>query len=83
MNFGEEFYFQIFGKPKYTTSFGGVLTFLTRISTIIITILFGIDLIKRSNPKIIIERIISPNYNYLNFTLQNFPIFGEFPMIIK
>jgi hypothetical protein len=73
--FGEEFYFTIFGKSKYTTVLGGILTLLTGISTIIITILFGIDLIKRSNPKIVTERVIPSNYTYINCSLQNFPFF--------
>ena len=76
--FGQEFYFTIFGKSKYNTMFGGMLTILVFIFTCLITILFGVDLITRTNPKVMVERVIPKSYTYTNCSIQNFPFFWRF-----
>jgi hypothetical protein len=73
--FGEQFNFTILGKTKYKTFFGGVLTLIMFIATVVFCVLFGMDLIIRSNPKVMTERIIPNNYPYVNCTIDNFPIF--------
>ena len=73
--FGAQFNFTIFGKSNYNTSFGGFLTLFIVIATIVISIMFGLDLVLRTNPKVLIDRINPPNYSYINASVQNFPIF--------
>ena len=73
--FGEQFNFTIFGKNKYNTTFGGFLTILIVFATIVISIMFGLDLVLKKNPKVLKERIVPQNYSFINATVQNFPIF--------
>jgi hypothetical protein len=73
--FGEVFNFNIFGKREYNTVLGGILTFSIVIITFVTTIMFGLDLILRTNPKVLIQKVVPLKYSYINCTLQNFPFF--------
>ena len=73
--FGAEFNFTIFGKKSYDTVYGGTLSLLVGLFTIAVCIMFGLDLVMRTNPKVVQERVLPINYTYVNATTQNFPIF--------
>ena len=73
--FGAEFNFTIFGEKSYRTFFGGMLSLLVIFTTITISIMFGLDLLLRKNPIVLKETVVPEYYEYINVTLQNFPIF--------
>ena len=73
--FGAEFNFTIFGEKSYRTFFGGMLSLLVILTTITISIMFGLDLLLRKNPIVLKETVVPEYYEYINVTLQNFPIF--------
>ena len=73
--FGTDFNFTIFGKDNYNSLFGGFLTVLVVTATIIFSIMFGRDMISRKNPKVMIDRVVPQNSNYIECNLTNFPIF--------
>ncbi len=72
---GEVFFFTIFGKSTYNTFFGGLLTLLIILFTFVTSIFFGMDLITRTNPTVIMERDVPEKYSYINCNLTNFPLF--------
>ena len=72
---GAEFNFTIFGKKSYDTIYGGVLSLLVAIATVSVCFFFGLDLVRRTNPKVLQERVLPINYSYVNASIQNFPIF--------
>ena len=73
--FGEVFNFTIFGKSTYKTMFGGMLSLVLILASIGISFLFGMDMISKKNPKVMIDRIIPENYSFINCNISNFPIF--------
>jgi hypothetical protein len=73
--FGKEFSFKIFGYSSYKTTSGGILTIIMFFITSVLTFMFGVDLIKKSNPRVMMERVIPINYSYINCTIQNFPLY--------
>jgi hypothetical protein len=76
--FGEKFSFSIFGKDTYNTHLGGLLTIAIVTLTIVFIIMFGLDLILRTNPNVVNERVVPENYTYFNCNIDNFPIFWRF-----
>ena len=73
--FGAKFSFTIFGNNHYNTTFGGILTLLVYCAIIVLSFMFGHDLVTRDNPKVIIERVVPNNYSYIDVNISNFPIF--------
>ena len=73
--FGDKFSFTIFGNTNYNTTFGGILTLLVICATIVFSCLFGIDMVTRNTPKVMIETVVPDNYSFIDVNISNFPIF--------
>ena len=63
--FGKKFNFTVFYQKYHKTSFGGVLSLLTVLCTVLITLFFGRDFFYRLNPSYTVENVelsLYPNY---------------------
>ena len=69
---GKEVQFKIENSELYKTVFGGILTLMLAVISLISIWFFGNDIIYHENPKFIQKQIRREEYEYLNFTNQNF-----------
>lgn len=75
--FGKIFSFEENGNKLYTTFIGGVLTILLYLVTIVLGIIFGLELYYKENPLVISSNEMA-NVTESGFDMKNFPFIFNF-----